>query len=407
MNLSEEPKPLEHVGTALTRRVVLTAAGGMGLTAFLAACGTSRVPHPTGTPTVRIHTTGPHVRITTYGKTFSPSVELTAGSTATVSWEVEGGVTVTGINPTINLGPAAASHVRMSVHEEGVDALDKVTTFNLGFNHLDDMGVYIMAPAYDRAPEKVTLLENISLLKGLIRFAAAHTALAGALDFTGCSLLQYVECLGSNIESVNVTGCTSLIRLVMEQNNLTNLNLNPVAANLRDLRSALQQGGTLTMTPLNAPLARLYHFCVVDQVVVNHPTSAQLPVVKERWDWNTHQSGALTTESSAIGNVRTAGNHYTTADLTNQFPSDRNGILDASHNELTAVILNGCSGLHSIDLSNNKLNTAAVDTVLALVASWGSTGGLLNLAANSAPSSNGVASRATLTGHGWTVTIAT
>jgi hypothetical protein len=46
----------------------------------------------------------------------------------------------------------------------------------------------------------------------------------------------------------------------------------------------------------------------------------------------------------------------------------------------------------------------AVDAVLALVASWGTSGGLLNLSANGVPSKNGAASRATLTGRGWKVT---
>ena len=41
MNLSETPQPSELVGTGPTRRVVLTVGGGLGLAAFLAACGVS------------------------------------------------------------------------------------------------------------------------------------------------------------------------------------------------------------------------------------------------------------------------------------------------------------------------------------------------------------------------------
>jgi hypothetical protein len=291
----------------------------------------------------------------------------------------------------------------MTVEDGGADALATVLTFNLGFNHVDDAGTYNMGARHDKAGQAVVLVENLSRLTGLRRFAAAHTPLTGSLDFTGCSRLQYIECFHSDVQSVDLTGCVSLIRLVVEQTNLTTLNLNPVAANLRDLRGAVQQSGRLTFTPLTAPLAALYHFCVVEQTVVNHPAPAQLPVVEERWDRITNQSGALTSASSALRSLLTSGNHYTTADLTNQFPVGRNATLDVSSNDLTAVNLTGCSGLGDINLSKNSLSPAAVDGILALVASWGTPGGVLNLSANSLPSMDGVASRETLTGRGWNV----
>jgi hypothetical protein len=346
------------------------------------------------------------VRITTTGATFSPTVELAAGSAATVSWAVEGGDTVTGLSPTIVFGTEAARHVRMSVDDGGVSRLDKVTTFNLGFNHLDDAGIYNMGPRHNKPAQSVALLENISGLTGLVRFAAAHTPLSGALDFTGCSRLRFIECIKSNVRSVNLTGCTSLIRLVVEETNLTTLDLNPVAANLRDLRGAGQQGNILTLSPLRAPLAALYHFCVREQVLVNHPTPAQLPVIEERWDWYTRQSGALTSASTKVRSLMTSGNHYTTADLADQFPAGRDATLDANSNELNAVNLTGCDGLVSISLNDNRLDTAAVDGVLATVASWGTSGGTLDLAGNAPPSADGSPLVATLTERGWTVTTA-
>jgi hypothetical protein len=408
MKLSEAPQPSEPVGTGPSRRVILAVGGGTGLTAFLSACGVSGLPHlqvsTTGLPASRVTQARPYIRITTTGARFSPTVGLAAGSTATVSWLVEGGETVTGTNPTIDFGTAARRHVRLSVHDGEGSQLDQVITFNLGFNHLEDAGLHNMGAGHDKAPQTVSLVENISRLKGLIRFAAAHTALAGPLDFTGCSRLKYIECRDSNVQSVNVTGCTSLIRLVVEQTDLTSLDLNPVAANLRDLRGAAQKGGTLTLTPLTAPLAALYHFCVVDQIVVNHPTSAQLPIVEERWDWDTHQSGVLTSASSAIRSVETSGNRFTTADFTNQFPAGRNATLNASSNNLRAVNLTGCDGLSTIRLNNNNLTTAAVDSILATVESWGTSGGTLDLTANSHPSAQAVTSATTLAKRGWVLT---
>jgi hypothetical protein len=344
------------------------------------------------------------VRITTTGATFSPSVELAAGSTATVSWHVEGGATVTGLNPRISFGKAATRRVRMTVEDSGADALDEVSTFNLGFDHFDDGGTYNMGARYDKTAQGVRLVENISRLTGLRRFAAAHTALAGSLDFTGCSQLEYIECIESDVQSVDLTGCTSLIRLVVEKTNLTTLDLNPVAANLRDLRGAVQRSGKLTLTPLNAPMAAIYHFCVRDQVVINHPTAALLPVVQERWDWNTGQSGALTSRSSVVRSLLTSFNYYTTADLTDQFPAGRRAEFDVSHGTLTSLVLAGCDGLGSIDARDNQLSQAGVDAVLAEVDSWATGGGTLGIQANAVPSAAGFNHARALTRRGWTVT---
>ncbi len=408
MEHSANPPPREHDRAGPTRRVVLALGGSVGLAAFVAACRADGRPDaaPGGvavSPAVELADRPPYVRITTTGATFNPTVELAGGSTATVSWMVEGGTTVTGLSPTISFGTATTRHVRMSVHDGGTEALDQVITFNLGFNHTDDQGLTTMGESYDKPGQAVTAVENISQLTGLRRFAAAHTSLAGSLDFTGCSRLQYIECFQCRIQSVTLSGCTSLIRLCVEQNDLTELNLNPVATSLRDLRAAAQQGGRLTFVPLAAPLAALYHFCVRDQTVINHPLPAQLPVVQERWDWNSSQSGVLTTASSAIRLLLTKGNHYTSAELTGQFPAGRNATLDASSNELTAVNLSGCEGLVTVTLNNNRLSTAAVDGVLAAVASWGTVGQTVDLSANSGPSATGVASAAMLTERGWRV----
>lgn len=381
-----------------TRRVVLGVGGGLGLAVFLAACGREERPPAADTMSP------PSVRITTTGATFSPTVELAAGSTATVSWVVEGGETVTGLSPMLNLGMAATRYVRMRVDDDGVSALGEVVTFNLGFDHQDDKGIHNMGARHDKASQAVKLVENISRLTGLRRFSAAHTELSGSLEFTGCSRLAYIECFNSDIRSIDLTGCTSLIRLVVEKANLTNLDLNPVAATLRDLRGAAQQGGTLKLTPMRAPMAALYHFCVRDQVLVNQPTAAQLPVIEELWNWNTRQSGALISTSSKLYSLRISANAYTSADLTNQFPADCNGTLEALGNDLTAVTLTGCSGLVRIDLGTNRLNTVAVDEVLAVVASWQTSDGTLNLSDNSAPSAQGLASGAELTARGWKVT---
>jgi hypothetical protein len=346
-----------------------------------------------------------HVRLTVTGSDFSPVVELSAGSSATVTWAVEEtGATATGLAPTFSFGSASTRHVRMSV--SGGGGFADVTTLNFGFVHTDDTGLYTIGASYDHAAQQVTAIAGLALLSGLVRFAAARTPLAGTLDFTGCPNLQHVEVYSSGISGVALTGCASLVRLCVEQCALTVLDLNPVAGCLRDLRAAAQQGGTLTLTTLANPMAQLYHLCVRDQVVHGMPTASQLPVVQQRWIWGDSQSGALTSASSAIQSLLAYGNGWTSADLAGQFPTGRSGVLDLHSCSLTSVTLTGCPGLVSIDLHANNLDATAVDGVLATVDGWGTSGGTLNLAGNASPSSAGLTRIGNLLSRGWAVTTA-
>lgn len=326
------------------------------------------------------------VRITTTGSSFAPVVELAPGSTATVSWSVEGtSLTATGLTPTLNFHTALTRHVRMTVTDGGADALDQLVMLNLGFNHTDDSGTYNMGAQYDHAAQAVSAIENLHLLTGLLRFAAASTTLAGELDFTGCSHLQYIECAFSAVQGVILTGCTSLIRLCLEQANTHYVDLNPVAANLKDFRGALQQGGSgLTVASLTANLAQIYHFCVRDQPVTGIPAASRLPVVEQLWIWNTGQSGTLTVTSSAVTSLQAYSNGYTAVDLT------------------------GRTTLTSIDLHANSLDRGAVDAVLVEVNSWATSNGYLDLsgAGNAAPSATGLTARTALLARGWTVLVA-
>ena len=43
-------------------------------------------------------------------------------------------------------------------------------------------------------------------MTGLVRFLAATPTLSGALDFTDMSALEYIECYGAQVSSVDLTG---------------------------------------------------------------------------------------------------------------------------------------------------------------------------------------------------------
>lgn len=327
------------------------------------------------------------VTFLTSGATFAPALELAGGSDATVTWRVlETGQTTTGLAPSIAFGSTAPRTVVMSAaHPGGSSALGDIVTINLGFNHLDDAGIDNMGAGYDKAPEAVTGVTGLPLCTGLVRFAAANIAgLVGHLSLRGLSALQFVECFQSRIQSVDLTGCASLIRLCLEQNSLGSLDLNPVASTLRDLRAAAQQGGSLTMAPLASPITHLWHYCVRDQVVVNEAVpGASLPALQQLWNWNTGQTGTLNLSGlSSLSSLLAYENGYSAVDFTGCTPGQ-------------------------IDLHTNSLGQSAVDAVLATVNGWGTSGGGLNLAGNAAPSSTGLAAKTALEGRGWTVTVAT
>ena len=350
-----------------------------------------------------------HVRFTTTGATFAPVVELASGSTATVTWTVEdSALEATGLTPTLDFGSSATRYVRMTVTAtDGSDAAAEVTTVNLGYNHDDDAGRYVMGVGYDHPAQAVTAVEHLTTLTGIIRFAAAGTDLAGTLDFTGCADLEFVEVFRADVASCVLTGCTGLVRLCVEQNNITGpLDLNPVAACLRDLRAASQQGGTLTLTTLTADLTQLYHLCVAHQTVVGMPAASRLPAVEERWIGDTGLSGVLTSASTAIKTLFAYDNpSITSVDLGGQFPAGRYGAADLHGCSITSVTLTGCPGLTTIDLSDNALGMGSVDGVLVLVESWGTSNGTIYLSSNTPPSATGTAAQAALVGRGWTVTV--
>ncbi len=281
---------------------------------------------------------------------------------------------------------------------------EDVVTVNLGFNVYDDAGRHHIEASYNKDSQAVDGVTGLGLLTNLRRFMAANTPLTGLLDLNGLSKLEFVECFQAQVERVDLTGCVSLVRLCMEKNRLTELDLNPVANTLRDLRAAVQQTGRLAFARLSRPLAVLYHFCVRDQTVTGHPSSEQLPACEELWNWNTGQGGDLPVPQRARS-VMSRTNQYTSADFAGQWTGEEGGELDLEGNELTKVTLTGCTALQTIRLRWNSLSTTVVDDVLAEVTSWHTKGLTLLLDGNQPPSSVGLSHVATLRTLGWEVEV--
>lgn len=348
------------------------------------------------------------VIITTTGATFSPSVQV-AAQNVTVTWTWAGGQ-VTGLNPVISFGSAGTRTVYMTAAiPGGYSALNQVTVFNVGYTYSNDTGTYSPPPSYGKAAQAVSALAGVSSMTGLQLFLAGGiTGLTGPADFTGMSQLTNIECYGSRFTSFNVTGCTSLQRLVVEQDNLAAANVNPVLATLRELRLAAQQGSALTFSPaVSGPFPVLYHFCLRDQAVTGMPNlGTALPAVSELWIWNTGQSGTLAPSSAALTNVQAYGNSYTSANFAGLFVTGSTAYLDLHSNQLAACTLAGCTALGYVDLSGNLLTQSQVDGVLGVLAGTSVPNGTVNVGGtgNAAPSSAGLSSTTALAGRGWTVT---
>lgn len=279
------------------------------------------------------------VVFTTSGGTFAPTIQLASGSTATVEWlDATGNLLASGLTPSIT--GETVIHMRCSNY-------DDIATVNLGFNSNDDAGRYNIGASYNKAATDVTGVSGLSYLPNLVRFMAASTQLTGHVDFSGLAHLEYIECFVSRVQSVDLTGCTSLIRLCLEQTWCSSLDLNPVRHTLRDLRAANQthNGGSLTFVPLDGPMDVLYHYCIRDQTVLNIIPHAQLPVIEEHWAWNTGQTTSDAPTSPLLRSYASYGNAY---DQTS---------VDLILTTLAGLITNGA--WRSVDLSGGAEPSAA------------------------------------------------
>lgn len=382
--------PLLSDSPRIGRRSVLWACAALVATQVVDTPPASASTHPKG------------VVFTTTGATFSPEVELSPSSRAIVRWlDYRGHELARGTRPTIDFGSEATRTVTM------LTTFSHVLSVNIGFDADADAGEYGPGATYNKSPESVVRVSGLTRLTQLRQFLAGGTRLGGKLDVSGLTHLRYIECFCAQLTSVNLTGCKRLVRLCVEQNRLTKLDLNPVAASLRDLRAAAQQTGRLSFSTLKHPLARLYHFCVRDQVVTGHPSSSRLPACRELWNWNTGQRGSVPRPGNAQ-TMMSYGNSYTSVNMSGQWQSEGFGGLDLTDNHLVAVTLTGCRGLMSVLLGGNVLPQSQVDRVLVEVASWNTTGGALILdGTNASPSAAGLKSAQILRGRGWDVTLAT
>lgn len=311
---------------------------------------------------------GEYVAFTVKGPNFRPWIALEAGSTAQCFWTLDDDLVIDNtLNPDLDFQVFGEREVRLYVMDDGISAFEQVTMLNLGFDAGEDSGRYGPGATYNYPPQPVVEIENLLALSGLEMFMAAHSTLA-VVPFTGMSNLVHIECFHAEIKQVDLTGCDSLIRLCLESCRLTTLDLNPVSDTLMDLRAAVQRynGGSFTLASITATMAVLYHYCVRNNVLVNTIPHAKMPVVEQRWDWETNTSTIDAPVSPLLIDYQSFGNPYNQATV--------DSILT------TLVTLNSSSTAFA-----KTLRLEGGDQTPA------------------APSSTGLAAKSTLQSRGWTV----
>ena len=356
-----------------------------------------------------------YVNFTVSGSTFSPEIETTGTMTGTIDWlDPSDTVIATGPTPTLNLGQPASRVIRMRVN--GADA-NRVRVVNIGYYYGDDIGYYETVPAsYNHPAQPVTGIAGLPNLPNLVYFLAARTPLSGFVNFTGLSQLTMIECFQAHVNSINLTGCTSLIRFCFEANDWDPnipIDLNPVAPTLKDLRMAGSRTGAINFAPMTQNFVALWHWCVREQIFTNHPASSRFPVVDEYWEWgctnvaDNSPGGLFQINSPASRDVRASYSQgwrvFDDAGRVAAGPA-ATGSFDFTNAGLTSVLLHTTSVWRGILLNNNPgITSSNVDQILSIANSWNTSGGSIQLTGCSPPSNASVPVIAALRARGWTV----
>ncbi|WP_210438702.1 hypothetical protein [Nocardioides xinjiangensis] len=291
--------------TAPSRRGVLVALAAAAACGASACSGDRAAGARERRPSASAPVDGRMVELHVDGPTLRPTVELAPGndaiSGAEIAWvDLDTGATLgTGPAPTLSVGDVKRVGLQVT-GSDGAPAFDQVLTLNLGFNRGDDYGRLSLPATYEHDPQPVTAITGLSLLSELVRFCAGRTPLSGRLDLSGLSRLEHVECYRTEIDAVDLSGCSALLRLVVEDSRLTELDLRPVRRTLQDLRAAIMRSDGLTFAPLDGPMEALYHYCVREQPVHGSIPHSQLPVVEEYWVWATGQRTCDAPTSAAL-----------------------------------------------------------------------------------------------------------
>ena len=334
------------------------------------------------------------IAFTTTGSSFSPVLTVAEG--AIIQWTWADDTTSSSATPTKNYG-SGATRVNL-LHVSPWSALTRI---NIGYDE-GDGGDPAIEHVVDQHISGVTGLAVVA--PTLKQWCSSYNNI-DTLSFVDFVELDTIECYSSaGLNHVTLTNVPKLARACFESCSLNDLDVSDVPV-LADLRAT---GNGLSSITYGTTGAHQWHVCTMNAFTNQHVYNdmTQWPLLRDFWIRGCNQTGALVVPSSReYLSMWGSGNHYTSADFTGSMTNGTTtSSIDLSGNELTSITITGCVSLTALNLSDNHLNSAAVDGVLSTLNSLGRSGGTVDVSGNATPGPSGLSAAAALIGKSWTVT---
>lgn len=328
------------------------------------------------------------IYFTTTGASFAPVIEIEGE--AEVLWTFSDETTSSSLEPSVSFGSADTRIQTLTV-----TPWSAVRAINLGYGRDDGGSSEIpIVPA-----QGVSMVSGLKVVAPYLEVWCSSRNPLTSLDFSNFTALHTVECFQcTNLASINVMGATSLTRLCVESNRLTNLNLSTNSL-LGDLRTS---DNYITEVVWGDTGTHLWHYCAGDsrgQLVP--PLVTNKPALEDAWLWNNAATGEFRPNSKVLRSVWIHRNNYTYVDVSNC--PNLYEITAQDNPNLSYIDITGNYALTRVTAQNCALTLNAVNHIVTVLAAGTGTNGTLNLAGSAAPTNT--AGIATLIGRGWTVTV--
>lgn len=332
----------------------------------------------------------------TNGSVFSPVIVL--DRTAEVTWIWNDSTTSNVTNPTKNYETSQLRQNRLKV--KPWSALRRI---NIGYDGGDGGNPDIEFVT----DQQVSMVENLELAAPyLIEWCSSYNSIT-SLNFDNFTKLETIECyLSGALKNISLQNTPRLKRLCLENNDLVSLDLSDCNS-LEDLRGALNNYPTIIFPDR---MENLWHLCVGGNPQINNShlfsDFSKFPNLFELIISDTNQEGSLIISSTPGRRVdlNAERNNYSSLSLKGALQNSRYiGNVYMPHNQFTSVDISGCIQISQLNLSDNKLDSEAIDHVLRQVDNFGTSNGTIDLRQNMPPTEFGIASVTNLKNRGWTV----
>lgn len=336
---------------------------------------------------------------TTEGDSFAPVIVLSGE--ATVEWTFSDSSTSNSLAPSVSFTSAGTRRQRLKVTPW--DALYRI---NLGYAGADG------GPATDEAgntfehvaAQPVTAITNLSLVKDTLVYLCGCGCPITAVevqDFTALYGIEFYGC--SSLISANIHGTANLRRACFENSPVGFLDFTESPL-MEDVRGS---NCDLTEIRWGTTGQYLWHMCVRENSATLDPATwppmNQFPVLRDMWISGNGLTGDMVANSTEVGSAWLYNNDFSSIDMSN---TGAESITAQNNSSCTAITIDGCTTLSTLDASGCALTQLNVDYLLATLDANGLSNGTVDLSGgtNASPSNDGLTSIANLEGKGWTCT---